>query len=201
MTRWRWEFPPGAAPASEACRMKIAFATAALPDTGTAVVLAADGALGATAADLDRRTGGALRRAIELAGNKLKRGRADRAAVSGGDRARPRRGARRRHAGRGETARSRGARRQPRGQAEGAGRRRGERRGRCDRRAAVRPGGACGLAWPRAPCCAATASTSIAPSKDDDEDAGRGPEADLPPRRAGRGRRPPGAPPRRWSRA
>ncbi len=56
--------------------MKIAFATAALPDTGTAVVLAADSALGATAADLDRRTGGAVRRAIELAGNKLKRGRA-----------------------------------------------------------------------------------------------------------------------------
>ncbi|MGH6921796.1 MAG: M17 family peptidase N-terminal domain-containing protein, partial [Geminicoccaceae bacterium] len=56
--------------------MKIAFATAALPDTGTAVVFAADGALGATAADLDRRAGGALSRAIELAGGKLKRGRA-----------------------------------------------------------------------------------------------------------------------------
>ena len=56
--------------------MKIAFATAALPDTGTAVVLAAaDGALGAAATDLDQRTGGAVRRALELAG-KLKRGRA-----------------------------------------------------------------------------------------------------------------------------
>ena len=56
--------------------MKIAFATAALPDSGTAVVLAADTTLGATAAELDRRTGGALSRAIELAGGKLKRGRA-----------------------------------------------------------------------------------------------------------------------------
>jgi leucyl aminopeptidase len=56
--------------------MKIAFAPAALPDTGTVVILAADGTLGATGADLDRRTGGALRRAIELAGGKLKRGRA-----------------------------------------------------------------------------------------------------------------------------
>jgi leucyl aminopeptidase len=56
--------------------MKIAFATAALPDSGTAVVLAADTALGATAAELDQRTGGALSRAVELAGGKLKRGRA-----------------------------------------------------------------------------------------------------------------------------
>jgi leucyl aminopeptidase len=55
--------------------MKIAFATAALPDAGTAVVLAADTTLGATAADLDRQTGGAVRRALELAGGKLKRGR------------------------------------------------------------------------------------------------------------------------------
>jgi leucyl aminopeptidase len=56
--------------------MKIAFTTAALPDSGTAVVLAADTGLGATAADLDQRTGGAVRRAIELAGGKLKRGKA-----------------------------------------------------------------------------------------------------------------------------
>jgi leucyl aminopeptidase len=56
--------------------MKIAFATAALPDSGTAVVLAADATLGATAAELDQRTGGALSRAVELAGSKLKRGRA-----------------------------------------------------------------------------------------------------------------------------
>jgi leucyl aminopeptidase len=56
--------------------MKIAFAPATLPDTGTVVVLAADSGPGATAADLDRRTGGAVRRAIELAGGKLKRGRA-----------------------------------------------------------------------------------------------------------------------------
>ena len=56
--------------------MKIVFATAALPDSGTVVGLAADSVLGATAADLDRRTGGAVRRALELAGNKLKRGRA-----------------------------------------------------------------------------------------------------------------------------
>jgi leucyl aminopeptidase len=55
--------------------MKIAFSTAALPDSGTAVVLATDTALGATAADLDGRTGGALRRALEFA-SKLKRGKA-----------------------------------------------------------------------------------------------------------------------------
>jgi leucyl aminopeptidase len=55
--------------------MKIAFASAALPDSGTVVVLAADQGLGAAGADLDQRTGGALRRAIELAGPKLKRGR------------------------------------------------------------------------------------------------------------------------------
>jgi hypothetical protein len=55
--------------------MKITFAPPALPEGGTAVVLAADGVLGAAAADLDQRTGGALRRAIELAGGKLKRGR------------------------------------------------------------------------------------------------------------------------------
>ncbi|HEX5077714.1 MAG TPA: leucyl aminopeptidase, partial [Geminicoccaceae bacterium] len=56
--------------------MKIALAGAALPETGTAVVLATDSALSATAADLDRRTGGAVSRAIELAGGKLKRGQA-----------------------------------------------------------------------------------------------------------------------------
>jgi len=56
--------------------MKITFTTAALPDSGTAVVLAADAGLGATAADLDGRTGGAVRRALELAGGKLKRGKA-----------------------------------------------------------------------------------------------------------------------------
>jgi leucyl aminopeptidase len=60
----------------EILRMKMAFATAPLPDSGTAVVLAADTTLGAAAADLDQRTGGALSRAIELAGGKLKRGRA-----------------------------------------------------------------------------------------------------------------------------
>jgi len=56
--------------------MEITFTTAALPDSGTAVVLAADPGLGATAADLDGRTGGAVRRALELAGGKLKRGKA-----------------------------------------------------------------------------------------------------------------------------
>jgi len=56
--------------------MKIAFADAKLPDSGTVVVLAAGSTLGAMGADLDQRTGGSLRRAIELAGNKFKRGRA-----------------------------------------------------------------------------------------------------------------------------
>jgi leucyl aminopeptidase len=56
--------------------MMIAFAPAALPDTGTVVVLAPAGELGPAAADLDRRTGGAVSRAIELAGAKMKRGHA-----------------------------------------------------------------------------------------------------------------------------
>jgi leucyl aminopeptidase len=56
--------------------MMIAFAPAALPDKGTVVVLAPAGALGPAAADLDRRTGGVVSRAIELAGAKLKRGHA-----------------------------------------------------------------------------------------------------------------------------
>jgi leucyl aminopeptidase len=55
--------------------MKIAFASAALPESGTVVVLAAGSALGAAAAELDQRIGGALGRAIELAGASLKRGR------------------------------------------------------------------------------------------------------------------------------
>ncbi len=55
--------------------MKIAFADATPPDAGTVVVLAAGSSLGAVAAELDRRTGGAVRRAIELVGAKLKRGR------------------------------------------------------------------------------------------------------------------------------
>jgi leucyl aminopeptidase len=57
--------------------MKIDFASAALPDSGTLVVLAAaDGTLGPVAADVDQRTSGALRRAIKLAGDKFKRGHA-----------------------------------------------------------------------------------------------------------------------------
>ncbi len=55
--------------------MEIQFATAALPETGTLVVPAgADGLLGRSAAELDRRTGGALRHALELAGGRFKRG-------------------------------------------------------------------------------------------------------------------------------
>jgi leucyl aminopeptidase len=57
--------------------MKIGFAPAALPESGTLVVLAtADGGLGASAAELDRRADGALSRAIKLAGDRFKRGQA-----------------------------------------------------------------------------------------------------------------------------
>jgi leucyl aminopeptidase len=55
--------------------MKIAFASAALPESGTVVVLAAGATLGPAAAELDQRTGGAIGRSIELAGASLKRGR------------------------------------------------------------------------------------------------------------------------------
>jgi leucyl aminopeptidase len=55
--------------------MEIAFAAAMRPATGTWVVLAAsDGALGPTGAELDRRAGGALRRAVADWGSALKRG-------------------------------------------------------------------------------------------------------------------------------
>src|SRR5918999_1820028 len=57
--------------------MEIGFAPAALPESGTLVVLAtADGGLGASAAELDRRADGALSRAIKLAGDRFKRGQA-----------------------------------------------------------------------------------------------------------------------------
>jgi hypothetical protein len=49
---------------SEIPRMKIAFASAALPESGTVVVLAAGATLGPAAAELDQRTGGAIGRAI-----------------------------------------------------------------------------------------------------------------------------------------
>ena len=55
--------------------MKIAFADATLPDAGTVVVLAAASKLGAVGTDLDQRTGGSVRRAIELVDADLKRGR------------------------------------------------------------------------------------------------------------------------------
>jgi leucyl aminopeptidase len=57
--------------------MDIAFAAATAPASGTWVVLAAsDGTLGPIGADLDRRTGGALRRALADWGGTLKRGEA-----------------------------------------------------------------------------------------------------------------------------
>jgi leucyl aminopeptidase len=57
--------------------MQIAFAPLTAPAGGTWVVpVAADGALGPTGADLDRRAGGALRRALEDWGGDLKRGEA-----------------------------------------------------------------------------------------------------------------------------
>jgi leucyl aminopeptidase len=55
--------------------MDIAFAAPTTPAQGTWAVLAAhDGALGATGSELDRRSGGALHRAIAEGGGKLKRG-------------------------------------------------------------------------------------------------------------------------------
>ena len=49
-----------------------------LPNTGTLVLMATvDGKLGKTADQLDRRTGGAIKRSIELAGDKFKRGSVD----------------------------------------------------------------------------------------------------------------------------
>ncbi len=55
--------------------MDIAFAAPTTPTQGTWVVLAKDdGALGPVGSELDRRSGGALRRAIAEGGGKLKRG-------------------------------------------------------------------------------------------------------------------------------
>jgi leucyl aminopeptidase len=55
--------------------MQIEFATADLPEAGNLVVMAgADGLLGSSADRLDRRLDGAIRRAIELAGARFKRG-------------------------------------------------------------------------------------------------------------------------------
>ena len=57
--------------------MRIDFAPAELPRAGTLVVLAAaGGALGPSAAEVDRRSGGAVSRAIEMAGDAFKRGQA-----------------------------------------------------------------------------------------------------------------------------
>ena len=57
--------------------MRIAFAAATLPASGTWVVLAgADGALGPLGAELDRRAGGALRRALQDGSGNFKRGEA-----------------------------------------------------------------------------------------------------------------------------
>lgn len=55
--------------------MRIEFAPLELPESGTLVVLAAaDRALGATGAEVDRRAGGALTRALGAAGESFKRG-------------------------------------------------------------------------------------------------------------------------------
>jgi leucyl aminopeptidase len=55
--------------------MRIAFAAATVPETGTWVVLAgADGTLGPAGAELDRRGGGALRRALSEGSGSSKRG-------------------------------------------------------------------------------------------------------------------------------
>ena len=74
--------------------MDIAFADPTTPAQGTWVVLAKDdGALGPTGSELDRRSGGALRRAIAEWGGKLKRGEAIELLLSGRARARPLAGA------------------------------------------------------------------------------------------------------------
>ena len=55
-----------------------------LPKTGTLILLAsADGKLGKVADDVDQRTDGAIRRAIDLAGDKFKRGSVDLICPSG----------------------------------------------------------------------------------------------------------------------
>jgi leucyl aminopeptidase len=55
--------------------MQIKFAAADLPEAGSLTVMAgADGLLGPSADQLDRRLDGAIRRAIELAGSRFKRG-------------------------------------------------------------------------------------------------------------------------------
>ena len=57
--------------------MRIEFASAELPEAGTLVVLAPPGGpLGAGAQALDRRAGGALTRALQMAGEAFKRGQA-----------------------------------------------------------------------------------------------------------------------------
>jgi leucyl aminopeptidase len=57
--------------------MRIDFAPAELPRAGTLVVLAAaGGALGPSAAEVDRRSGGAVSRAVQMAGDAFKRGHA-----------------------------------------------------------------------------------------------------------------------------
>ena len=57
--------------------MRTAFAAATLPASGTWVVLAtSDGTLGSTGAELDRRAGGALARALQDASGNFKRGEA-----------------------------------------------------------------------------------------------------------------------------
>jgi len=55
--------------------MRIEFAALQLPEAGTLVVLApSGGALGASARALDQRAGGAVTRALQMAGDTFKRG-------------------------------------------------------------------------------------------------------------------------------
>ncbi len=67
--------------------MNIVFAPInVLPNTGTVVLLgSADGQLGDVADGLDKKTGGAIRRAIDLAGDKFKRGAVDLVCPAGTD--------------------------------------------------------------------------------------------------------------------
>ena len=168
--------------------MDIAFAAPTRPEQGTWVVLAArDGALGPTGAELDRRSGGALQRAIADWGSNFKRGEAielryppglelDRVLVLS--------------LGKPEEAsrydlETRG--RQSRGQAEGSTRPRGQDRGRAGRRARGERAGAGDQPGDR--CMPARLSLRQVPSEQGSGGgSGRGRPAQPASGRTGRGR-------------